>query len=136
MNTPPCLVPVFPLTELPRSIAAQIPRLLAAWTEEDRERFRTGKYALYYNRLSHTLELVRIPKSERPFCHAKRRDGHKCKARVVPGRTRCRMHGGLSTGPKTEEGRERIRESNRRRAAEFRTGEPRRPCVRSPKRVP
>ncbi len=59
--------------------------------------------------------LPRIPKSERPFCHARRRDNHKCKARVVPGTNRCRMHGGLSSGPKTAEGRERIAESNRRR---------------------
>jgi hypothetical protein len=39
----------------------------------------------------------------------------KCRNRAINGR--CRMHGGLSSGPKTEEGRRRIAESNRTRAA-------------------
>lgn len=36
----------------------------------------------------------------------------------APRNGRCRMHGGLSTGPRTDEGRERIAASNRRRADE------------------
>lgn len=39
--------------------------------------------------------------------------------------SRCRLHGGLSSGPKTEAGREAIRESNRRRGRskhEFKEG--------------
>ncbi|WP_425514031.1 HGGxSTG domain-containing protein [Aureimonas phyllosphaerae] len=38
-----------------------------------------------------------------------------CQAMFVPGTRRCRMHGGLSTGPKTAEGRTRIAEAQRRR---------------------
>ena len=63
------------------------------------------------------------PKRERPRCGAKCRDGSPCEAPPVwdkrrdhPVNGRCRMHGGLSTGPKTEEGRRRIAESNRDRA--------------------
>nr|WP_275041362.1 HGGxSTG domain-containing protein [Ruegeria sp. ANG-S4] len=41
-----------------------------------------------------------LPKSERPQCGAKTRAGGQCHARVVPGKRRCRLHGGLSTGPK------------------------------------
>ncbi|WP_315901688.1 HGGxSTG domain-containing protein [Ruegeria arenilitoris] len=41
-----------------------------------------------------------LPKSQRPVCGAKTRSGGRCKARVVPGKRRCRLHGGLSTGPK------------------------------------
>jgi hypothetical protein len=37
--------------------------------------------------------------------------------RERPVNGRCRMHGGLSTGPKTPEGRQRIAESNRSRGA-------------------
>ena len=33
---------------------------------------------------------------------------------------RCRLHGGLSTGPKTPEGRARIAEAQRRRWARWR----------------
>ena len=57
-----------------------------------------------------------LAKVLRPRCGAKTRAGTPCQARVVPGKRRCRMHGGLSTGPKTEEGRERIREAQRQRA--------------------
>jgi len=35
--------------------------------------------------------------------------------RVEFGKARCRFHGGLSTGPKTEAGRTRIAEAQRRR---------------------
>lgn len=62
----------------------------------------------------------RYPKGLRPDelrCNAKCRDGHACQWKVARRGERCKLHGGLSTGPKTEEGRERIRESNRRRAA-------------------
>ncbi len=67
------------------------------------------------------------PKRERPRCGARCRNGKSCKAapvwdlrldRAVNGR--CRMHGGLSTGPKTEEGRRRIAESNRTRNTDSR----------------
>lgn len=53
------------------------------------------------------------PTCERPSLNT----GRPCRLLVVRGRTRCRLHGGRSTGPKTDAGREAIRESNRRRAA-------------------
>ncbi len=52
----------------------------------------------------------------RSLCGATTRSGQPCKRRAIEGRKRCRNHGGLSTGPKTAEGRARIAESNRRRA--------------------
>lgn len=58
----------------------------------------------------------RMPRSQRPPCAAQTRRGTPCKARVVEGANRCRVHGGLSTGPRTEAGHEAIRVSNRRRA--------------------
>ena len=57
----------------------------------------------------------------RPECGARTRvDGH-CRARVhwprgaAEPKARCRLHGGLSTGPKTDEGKARIAASNRAR---------------------
>lgn len=41
-------------------------------------------------------------------CGAKTRSGDPCR-RSPMANGRCRLHGGLSTGPKTPEGRERIR---------------------------
>lgn len=40
-------------------------------------------------------------------CGARTRDGGKCQMRPEDGKDRCRLHGGLSTGPKTEEGKRR-----------------------------
>ena len=52
------------------------------------------------------------PKNMRPKCGAKTRIGRPCRAPVIwdkdqnnPVNGKCRMHGGLSTGPKTIEGR-------------------------------
>jgi len=50
-------------------------------------------------------------------CAAKTRTGSLCQAKPVPGRKRCRMHGGLSTGPKTEAGRMRISRAQKKRRA-------------------
>jgi hypothetical protein len=62
-------------------------------------------------------------RSDRPRCGARRRDGGECAMRAVCDRLtgrplrggRCRLHGGLSTGPRTRAGREAIAASNRRR---------------------
>ena len=44
----------------------------------------------------------------RVICGAKRRrDGQPCQGLSVPGKQRCKWHGGASTGPRTDEGRAR-----------------------------
>jgi len=43
----------------------------------------------------------------RPCGARRRRDGKPCQALNEPGSSRCKWHGGLSTGPKTVEGRAR-----------------------------
>lgn len=44
----------------------------------------------------------------RVTCGARRRrDGQPCEALSVPGKLRCKWHGGCSTGPRTDEGRTR-----------------------------
>jgi hypothetical protein len=42
------------------------------------------------------------------LCLAKTRQGTPCQKPPLNGKTRCRLHGGLSTGPKTPEGKARI----------------------------
>jgi hypothetical protein len=44
-----------------------------------------------------------------PRCGARTRTGCPCRAPAIHGRRRCRMHGGRSTGPRTEEGLQRLR---------------------------
>jgi hypothetical protein len=46
-----------------------------------------------------------------PRCGAKTRRGTACQCPGMRTNGRCRVHGGLSTGPKTREGIERIRQS-------------------------
>jgi len=69
-------------------------------------------------------------KRELPLCGARCRDGHPCQARATRDAEtgcfvrngRCRMHGGLSTGPRTAEGKRRIGEAARQRAQARRAG--------------
>ena len=50
-------------------------------------------------------------------CGAIRTNGKPCPAKPVAGKKRCRFHGGMSTGPRTPEGRQRIAEAQRLRWA-------------------
>lgn len=50
-------------------------------------------------------------------CGARSRKGTACRSKPTPGKRRCRFHGGLSTGPKTQAGRNRIAEAQRKRWA-------------------
>lgn len=49
------------------------------------------------------------------ICGAKTRKDTPWRARALPGKKRCKFHGGMSTGPRTAEGRARIEEAQRRR---------------------
>ncbi len=52
-------------------------------------------------------------------CGARTRKGKPCRAKALPGKTRCKFHGGASTGPRTAEGKARIAEAQRKRWAAF-----------------
>jgi hypothetical protein len=65
-------------------------------------------------------------KKNRPQCGAKCRNGQPCKAKAVinaktdkPLNGRCRMHGGLSCGPKTVEGKRRSAKAARERMLRY-----------------
>lgn len=58
------------------------------------------------------------PRKARPLCGAKARTGNPCQMRVEPGKAKCRLHGGLSTGPKTAEGKASIAAATKARWAE------------------
>jgi hypothetical protein len=64
----------------------------------------------------------RLPRKHRGICGARTRRDTACQAPPVWNKAsdkarngRCKLNGGLSTGPKTDAGREAIRESNRKR---------------------
>jgi len=66
---------------------------------------------------THNIIRVRTtPKRDRPRCGARTRRGTSC-ARQALRNGRCPNHGGLSTGPRTPEGRARISAAMRERHA-------------------
>lgn len=48
-----------------------------------------------------------MKKNDQDICRAKTREGTPCKRKDLLKGGRCRLHGGLSTGPKTLEGKRR-----------------------------
>lgn len=73
-------------------------------------------------RFSLFCENPKLPRRERGICGAKTRTGTPCQAPPVwnkvidkPRNGRCKLHGGLSTGAKTEAGRNAIRAGNKAR---------------------
>ena len=47
-----------------------------------------------------------------PRCQARsKRSGEQCRKAAIKGKRVCRTHGGASTGPKTQEGRQRCAEA-------------------------
>ena len=60
-----------------------------------------------------TLRAEATPAASQPevspisSCGARTRQGQPCKAPKVAGKARCKLHGGLSTGPTTARGRAR-----------------------------
>ena len=47
-------------------------------------------------------------------CGAKTRAGTPCRAKRLPGKPRCKWHGGCSTGPRTQEGKSKAAQNLRR----------------------
>jgi hypothetical protein len=74
--------------------------------------------------MGYRTPLDRVFKRELPLCGARCRDGHLCQAKATRDAEtgcyvrngRCRLHGGLSTGPRTPEGKRRVGEAARWRA--------------------
>jgi hypothetical protein len=58
--------------------------------------------------LSRATQTYSSPKNPGQNCGARTRRGTACQKPPLNGKTRCRLHGGLSTGPKTAEGKARI----------------------------
>ena len=83
----------------------------------------SGPITLAHLRAFHAAATMRSAvhaQMHRQECGALTRRGMACKLKSEPGKARCRLHGGLSTGPKTEEGKARIANAQRKRWAKFR----------------
>jgi hypothetical protein len=73
---------------------------VAAHNERVRQRIAEGRY--------------RYLRKKAKACGARTRSGAPCRAKGIGRGGRCENHGGMSTGAKTAEGRQRIREGVRR----------------------
>lgn len=83
----------------------------------------TGNFCALMRARKRVLEANDFPVVKRRGngrCGAKTRKGEPCQAKPLPGRKRCKFHGGMSTGPRTPEGRARIAEAQRRRWGKWR----------------
>ena len=61
-----------------------------------------------------------VPVAQKARCGARTRSGTPCEGRPIAPSGRCKVHGGKSTGPTTEEGRDRIRSAQRERWRKWR----------------
>ena len=90
------------MRDLARSLGLPVSLVHLAFKEEERENRAHGMPVGYrgdYRPYVDTEGDVR--------CAARCRDGHPCKRKGLGGGHRCPNHGGLSTGPKTEDGKRR-----------------------------
>ena len=72
-------------------------------------------------RLDHVNARVKAMASRfRQPCEATTRKGTPCRNLSEPGKRRCKFHGGMSTGPRTPEGKARIARAQRQRWAKYR----------------
>jgi DNA-binding XRE family transcriptional regulator len=61
------------------------------------------------------VETPQVTRKASDRCGARTRRGTPCAAKAIPGKHRCKHHGGMSTGPRSQQGRERIAAAQRKR---------------------
>lgn len=67
-----------------------------------------GGFSMGNSNLSRATQTCSSPKNPGQSCGARTRRGTACQKPPLNGKTRCRLHGGLTTGPRTAEGKARI----------------------------
>ena len=67
-----------------------------------------GDFSMANSNLKIVTQPFLGPKRPLQSCGARTRRGTACQKPPLAGKTRCRLHGGLSTGPRTAEGKARI----------------------------
>ncbi len=95
-------------------------RARAAWAESLKAEQRARDAAIAAKLAKWQRARAEAAAKRRVRCGAKTRNGTPCRAKSVPGKRRCKFHGGMSTGARTTEGIKRIREAQRRRWARWR----------------
>src|SRR5439155_13584945 len=76
--------------------------------------------AVVLRRQQEAEERARLRELRKQPCGARTRAGHSCRRKGLGRGGRCPNHGGMSTGPKTEAGRQRIAAAQRERWSAWR----------------
>lgn len=105
---------VLPLPEIP-----PITRPHAGWAERLEAEVKAREAVFKAQVAKREKQQAEAVARRRVRCGAKTRKGAPCRAKSLPGKRRCKFHGGMSTGARTPEGIERIREAQRRRWARW-----------------
>jgi hypothetical protein len=93
---------------------SQVP-LIEGWAASEKAARRIAARLLPQPRPAELPAVIPLPaparyKLDRPRCGAKTRKGTPCQAAGIGRGGRCKFHGGMSTGPRTSEGRARTRD--------------------------
>lgn len=91
---------------LPHFLTTTRPRVMESWLKEAHNPSWTEAWL---------LKQKIAQASVRVSCGARTRQGTPCKAKSVKGKKRCKLHGGLSTGPRTKEGKQAISTAQKNR---------------------
>jgi hypothetical protein len=99
---------------LARARAEREARRAAQQAEREQQEWEAGLY-----QLAGELELQKQKEQRHVDRHKRcggktRKDGTPCQSVAIRPNGRCKWHGALSTGPKTEEGKQRCREATKR----------------------
>ena len=94
------------ISELARSMRLPVALVHLAFREEEREARAEGVPVGYRGDYRPYVD-----QDGETRCAARCRDGHPCKRKGLGAGHRCPNHGGMSTGPRTPEGRRRSLEA-------------------------
>lgn len=118
-GSPARMVEVLKVRVLPqKSLSLRARGGMGSYSFPDRQQERIDRASAAQIARETERERKRLAK-RRVICGAKTRKGQPCRNKSEPGRLRCKFHGGLSTGPKTIEGRKRIADAQRLRWMRF-----------------
>lgn len=67
----------------------------------------SGAAFIVYEQNAQWYELKRSTYEPAPICGARRKNGERCRSKDLYRGGKCRFHGGLSTGARTPEGKQR-----------------------------
>lgn len=108
---------ITPCGYAPQRLAAALGISAITLSDKRSKPGHVGDFSDQYARANRLLLNPQRSGPARKRCGARTRTGTPCNGKAIPGKLRCKFHGGLSTGPRTIEGRAQISAAQKRRWA-------------------